>query len=331
VSLWLGLTYLDPIPSESYVLGVLLPRWGTLLLAGVAIAVFASRGRALALAVAACFFIPWGSSVNAQLLHHARTFFGVYEVWSERTLAGTFHLIVHGTTTHGVQGQGPLGDFPTSYYGADGPMGDMLRGIDDDGPIDMAVIGLGAGALALYGHPGWTITFFEMDPAMAAIAEDTKLFTCLERSQAEVSVVLGDGRLMLGGSDQLYDVIVLDAFSSDSVPVHLLTVEAIEVWLAHLRPGGRLVFNVSNDFLALGQILAAAAQDLGLVCAGTIDADLTDEQIQHLRYASAWVLIARSTTDVDPRRFENTWVWLKPEDHVRAWTDDFSSLLSAMK
>jgi len=236
-----------------------------------------------------------------------------------------------GTTTHGVQGRGPLAGEPAAYYGEAGPVGDVLRAAAArHGALDVAIVGLGAGAMALHGEPGWRMTFYEMDPTVVDIARDPRLFTCLERSAAETDVVLGDGRLALTGSDARYDLVMLDAFSSDAVPVHLLTLEAVQAYREHLRPGGLLLFNVSNDYVHLAQILAAAAQELGLVALGVVHLVEPRQLEEHLHYPSMWVLLAPSRDDIDPEHFGPGWGWLTPEPHVRPWTDDVSSLLEVV-
>jgi hypothetical protein len=321
------------LPWEAEALSLYATNWLAVALIMLAVLGLARRGRAFALALATlCFASPEVEDFG-ELLHRERTFFGMHEVWNQQSDAGSFHLFVNGTTTHGVQRWGEADERePVSYYGHIGPMGEMMAAARAWGrPLDVAVLGLGAGAMALHGLPGWRMVFFEVDPAVAAIAQDPELFTCLAVSEAEIEVVVGDGRHELMARDDTYDVIVLDAFSSDSVPLHVLTVEAMAGYMEHLRPGGFLIFNVSNDFLDMAQILAADAAELGLVTLGRSHFGLTEEQIERHHYASIWVVVTRSRDDIAPDHFGPGWGWITPEDHVKPWTDDFSSLISAMR
>jgi hypothetical protein len=321
------------LPWEAEAIGLYATSWLAVGLIMGSVLILARRGRSFTLALATlCFASPDGLNFD-ELIHRERTFFGMHEVWTQESDAGTFHLFVNGTTTHGVQFWGePNEREPISYYGDIGPMGDMMSAARAwERPLDVAVLGLGAGAMALHGQPGWRMVFFEMDPAVVAIARDPELFTCLAVSEAEIEVVVGDGRHELMARDDVYDVIMLDAFSSDSVPLHLLTVEAMEGYMEHLQPGGFLIFNVSNDFLDMAQILAADAVELGLVTVFRSHMPSTPEQIEQNHYASIWVVVTRSRDDIDPEHFGPGWGWITPLDHVRPWTDDFSSLISAMR
>lgn len=286
--------------------------------------------RALPLALAALLVAPSPVAPQGERVHRVRSFYGTHDVWRQRTDAGEFHMFRDGTTIHGVQGRGALAAEPLSYYPRGGPVHDVIESLMARGePQDIAVVGLGVGAMALHGQPGWRMTFFEMDPTVVDIARDPALFSCLELSPAEIDVVVGDGRLTLAASERRYDLIMLDAFSSDAVPTHLLTVEALAGYRAQLEPGGLILFNVSNAYLSLGQILAAAAERLGLVtlgCAYLIDSELE----QRLIFPSLWVLVAGSREELDLGPFDNAWGWLTPLDHVRPWTDDVSSLLDVI-
>jgi hypothetical protein len=318
---------------DATALGLYATSWLSVALIMVAVLVLARRGRAFTLALATLCFASPDVEDFGELIHRERTFFGMHEVWDQQSDAGRFHLFVNGTTTHGVQfWEEPNERDPISYYTHAGPMGEMMSAARAwERPLDVAVLGLGAGAMALHGQPGWRMVFFEVDPAVVAIARDPELFTCLAVSDAEVEVVVGDGRQELMARDDMYDVILLDAFSSDSVPLHLLTVEAMEGYMEHLRPGGFLIFNVSNDFLDMAQILAADAVELGLATLFRSHMIFTAEQIEQNHYASIWVVVTRSRDDIDPDHFGTGWGWITPEDHVRPWTDDFSSLISAMR
>src|SRR5207244_3866864 len=186
-------------------------------------------------------------SLGQSSLHTERTFYGVL-----RVVQGPRHqhVFVHGTTIHGIENFAPGRlDVPLSYYSRQGPIGQVFEEL---GPRlhDVGAVGLGSGALAAYGRPGDRVTFYELDPAVARIASNPRWFTYLRDSRADVRIVVGDGRLELAAApDHGYDLLVLDAFSSDSVPVHLLTREAVELYLSKLRPDGLVAFHVTNRYL----------------------------------------------------------------------------------
>jgi SAM-dependent methyltransferase len=219
------------------------------LLAVAAVACFAARPLRFALGVGALLLI---TSVPPASLVSDRTFFGVIRVEQD----GSKHVLVHGTTVHGVESfaRGQRGE-PLSYYTRQGPLGQLFRAYE--GRIArVAAVGLGSGALAAYGRPGDSFTFYEIDPAVARIAVDPRYFSFVHDSRASVRIVIGDGRLELQGApDRSYDLIVLDAFSSDSVPVHLLTREAAQLYLRKLRPGGLLAYHVSSRFFDLEPVV----------------------------------------------------------------------------
>ncbi len=173
------------------------------------------------------------------------------------------------------------------------------------------------------------MTFFEIDQASADIARDPELFTYLTDSAAQVDVVLGDGRLSL--ADQLvgrFDALVLDAFSSDAVPVHLLTREAVELYLTRLRQDGLLVFHISNRYLDLAPVVANIAEDVGLE--GLIQQDPGNDAATG-KFASTWVVLSRDAERLEGLAADQRWQELQERrTGQRAWTDDFSNVLGAL-
>ena len=159
-------------------------------------------------------------------------------------------------------------DEPLSYYHRKGPVGDVFDAANRSGRLtDVGIIGLGAGTIATYARPGQNFTFYEIDPAVERIARDPRYFTFLSDCRGNCDVVLGDGRLtMAAAPDRHFDLIVLDAFSSDAIPTHLLTRQAIDMYLSKLKPDGLLVFHVSNLFFTLEPLLANTAASKGLAC-----------------------------------------------------------------
>lgn len=246
-----------------------------------------------------------------------RTFYGSYRV---QEVDGT-HRLLHGTTVHGSQFLDPrLAGTPTTYYASDGPFGDAVAASD---ARDLGVVGLGAGAIAAYDVD--RVTFFEIDPVVADIARDQRWFGYLEDSAADIDVVVGDGRLAAASVPEgSYDLLALDAFSSDSIPVHVLTREGVQVFLDRVRPDGALAVHISNRVFDLRPVLAAHARDLGLrAVMGT-----GGEGPGAVR--SEWVVLTRSDAVADDLLARDRWQPL-PTTPTVTWTDDYSSVLSVLR
>jgi hypothetical protein len=253
-------------------------------------------------------------------IYRDRTFFGSYEV--DVSEDGRLHTLVHGTTTHGSQWNDGRRTRPTTYYSDTGPLGDVF------GPLDgrferVGAIGLGAGSLAAYGRPGQSFTFFEIDPAVVSIAENPRLFTYLRDSEADVRTITGDGRLEIARQpDASFDLLVLDAFSSDSIPIHLLTREAFDLYARKLAPGGVLAVHISNRLLDLEPVVAADTGRLGWPAALGVGGANRDGG-----RTSVWVV---ASPDPDRIRvlLDHAAMW-RPVDRSRqvVWTDDYSSIL----
>lgn len=263
------------------------------------------------------------------VIHAERTFFGVHRVIE--TPEGD-HLLVHGTTLHGREGFVPGRLGPTSYYARSGPIGDAFRELQRTRPFRrVGVIGLGIGTLAAYGHSGQTFTFYEIDPAVARIARDRRLFTFLARSRADVRIEVGDGRLKLAEApDGADDLVVVDAFSSDAIPVHLLTKEAVALYFSKLSANGVALFNISNRHLDLEPVLGAIARDLGLTGVSRLDEHVSPAERAVGKTGSQWVVLARDPARVQPL-VERGWRPVDVSGDVRAWSDDFSNILGVMR
>jgi spermidine synthase len=190
----------------------------------------------------------------------------------------------------------------------------------------LALVGAGTGALAALAGPHQRVTLYEIDPEVVWIAEESGIFTYLASARAEHEWVVGDGRLALASTDEQYDLMVLDAFSSGTIPIHLLTRAAFDVYLERLAPGGALLFHISNRHLELAPVLAAHARDLGLAAFEWVDVR-SDEDVERGIFGSHWVLLAP-----DPQALgwvpQAGWRPLAIPQDTRAWTDDFSDLLS---
>jgi SAM-dependent methyltransferase len=232
---------------------------------------------------------------------------------------------------HGVQSLDPSRRRePLAYYTREGPIGQVIAGFRPDALRSVGVVGLGAGALAGYSREGQTWTFFEIDPVVVRLARDSGQFTYLADSPARVEVIVGDARTSMARLDRTYDLLVLDAFSSDAVPAHLLTREALQIYLSRLRPRGILAFHVSNRFLRLRQLFAALAPDAGLVHVRKTDLIREANADWTGRLPSEWVLLARSADDLRALSLDDGWApTADPPVHV--WTDDYSNLLALFR
>lgn len=266
---------------------------------------------------------------NEDILLQRRSFFGVYRV---RRMS-EYHVLQHGTTTHGGQSRDPDRRLePLTYYHREGPMGHIFASVvADRGLRRVAVVGLGTGTTACYGRPGERWTFFEIDPLVVQIASTRRLFTYLNDCPPEVEMALGDARLSLAREpDGEYDLIILDAFSSDAIPVHLLTREALDVYLRKLRPGGAVAYHISNRYLDLRPVLIALANDARLPGAmGDFTARTADRT--RLHYGSRWIVLAEKPSALGALIREEGWMPLPPGPTTRVWTDDFSDILGVMK
>lgn len=255
-------------------------------------------------------------------VYSLRNFYGVYSVRDE----GGVRSLFHGNTEHGMQFLEPArqGE-PLSYYGFSSPLGEAAAELGARWR-SVGVVGLGAGSLAAYGRPGMAMDFYELDPDVAAVAG--RWFTHLKLSPANIRVVAGDGRLSLERAEGAsYDALVLDAFSSGSIPIHLLTKDAFAVYLRRLKPGGVILLHVSNRYLDLRPVLAAAARDLGLAGAAKRQLDAAEEG----RVPSVWVALSRDPATVGALVEKKGWRALDAgASRAAAWTDGHASLLPAL-
>jgi spermidine synthase len=263
-------------------------------------------------------------------LFRVRTFFGVHRVTLDSS--HSFHALYHGATLHGMQSVDPgLASMALTYYTESSPLNRLLRSLNDQGSLHrIAVVGLGTGALAAFGKPGQQIDFYEIDPAVARIASDPSLFSYLSHPAAEIHIILGDGRLELLSSSSTYDLIILDAFSSDAVPVHLLTTEAVRAYAARLAPGGLLVFNISSRYFDLASVIAAVARAEGLTSAFASDEAVSPQDHALGKRASRWAVVARSQSDLGPVLRDPIWNPPRPSAAL-PWTDDYSNIISVLR
>jgi SAM-dependent methyltransferase len=265
------------------------------------------------------------SSAGALVL--SRNFYGVLNVsdWGEGPDA--MRILSHGTIIHGKQFLDPdRRDWPTTYYGPESGVGLAIRDAASRGAVRVGVVGLGAGTLAAYGRRGDVFRFYDINPKVAELARSE--FTFLKDSPAKIDIALGDARLSLEREPvQGFDVLALDAFSSDAIPVHLLTVEAFRTYLRHVKPRGVVAVHVSNRYLDLVPVLQQAARQLSLELREADNDDDDDKGV----FRSDWVLLSASPAAFEGKLLRIAAQRVITEPHVRLWTDDYTDLYSILK
>lgn len=279
----------------------------------------------LALAVIFMFsFLYWRK--DEELLYRTRSFFGVLKVRRDSFLNA--NVLSHGTTTHGVQLLDPeLHELPTSYYDRTGPLGDIFRQYPNVENASIAVVGLGTGSIAAYGQFGQSITYYEIDQQVLHISRDSGYFTFLKSCPAKVDFVLGDARLRMASDSRLFDLILLDAYSSDAVPMHLITLEAMKIYKRHLKPGGWISFHISNRYFNFEPEIAMLAEAVGMVCLIRDDNDSMDLNATPSKYESVWTVCLEPSDPKIEELKKDGWTTAKKSDNVSLWTDDRSSIL----
>ena len=265
-----------------------------------------------------------------------RSFFGVTRI--EDVENGAIRQMLHGSTLHGAirlrNGDGsPVSGrpTPTTYYTLTGPMGETISAIRKarGGLTHAAVVGLGAGTLACHFGPSEPVTFYEIDPIVVRLATDKTRFRFLSDCEAKSDIVPGDARLTLAQQKRLSDVIIIDAFSSDAIPMHLLTREAVGVYLSKLAPHGALVMHISNKIVDLSDIIARIGAEHGLVTYVTTDWPMGKED--ELASASKVAVLARSKDDLrELLNGEGGWTAVTPPESYPLWTDDRSTIFTAL-
>lgn len=273
------------------------------------------------------------SGVYGRTLYRTRSFFGVHRVTLDPT--GGYHVLVHGDTIHGQQSVDPArAREPLSYYSRTGPIGEVFQALDGDERLQrVGVVGLGTGALACYAEEGQHWTFYEIDPAVVAIARDSGQFTYLTSGPVQPALVLGDARLQLARSTEHYGLLVLDAFSSDAIPAHLLTREALQIYRDHLDADGILAFNISSRYLDLEGVLAdlAGRAEPPLVCLSQKDLGVGSIERQLGKAPSHWVVMAPRREALAKVIQRGNWFQLRARRDRTVWTDDYCNLLGVVR
>ena len=267
-----------------------------------------------------------------RVLRTERSFFGVYRIANDD--ASGLRVLFHGSTVHGIQSLEPARACdPLAYYTRSGPIGQVFAAYTGSAVENqVAIVGLGAGALAAYQSPGGQFTFYEIDPLVERIARDRRYFTYLSNCAPQARVVLGDARLsLLEAPDHAFGIIVLDAFSGDCIPTHLVTREALRIYLSKLATGGLLAFHISNRYLDLHQVLGNLAHDAGVICLLNLDTATSEDDTKTGKYPSVWMVMARKSEDLQVLSQDARWMPVSPVLGARVWTDDFSNVLSIIK
>lgn len=292
------------------------------------------RWSTLAITVGACLLaLAFNTRLHPnKTIYQGRNFYGVKAVVEDK--AKTTHQLFCGTTIHGLQPLHPKArNLPMSYYHKAGPIGDLFRVLGDEPRSrNVAVIGLGVGGLAAYCRPTDRFVFYEIDPEMEAIARNPDYFTYLADCGEACSVVLGDGRMTIQNApDGAYDIIFLDAFTSDAVPTHLLTIEALEIYLSKLSDDGLLVFNMTNRYLKLEYVLRNLADAGGLACIMRNDLrfDLRDPKNAGRSFCQ-YTIMARRESRLAGLAALQGWVPPRQNPAVGLWTDKRTNVFSVL-
>ena len=271
--------------------------------------------------------------VEGDVLFTGRSFFGIHRV--VRRNGDRQHQLFHGATVHGIQSTVPDRRCePLAYYHSTGPLGDVFAALlDHPTGHRVALIGLGAGATVSYAEPGRRFTLYEIDPVVKRIAESPDLFRYLsDCGRGSYDIVLGDGRLKLrDAADRAYGLMIFDAFSSDAIPLHLLTREAFDIYLTKLDDRGWLVFHVSNLHLDLVPVLADLAADRGLTGFVRRDLALSDAAFAAGKSPATYVVLARNRSHLLGLPERRDWFDISLLAKGVVWTDDYANVLSTLK
>jgi len=286
------------------------------------------------IALAFVFTVLFGADSGRR--DFVRSFFGVHKVVEVDD--GQFRVLKHGTTEHGAQrirderGR-PVSGRPQvlTYYHDQSPMAQGLRARRErkGAPIRIAVVGLGTGSLACQIKPGDSLDYYEIDPAVVRIARDPNRFSYLSSCAPDVKVILGDARLTLAdAADGAYDILIVDAFSSDAIPTHLLTKEAMAIFAKKIAPDGLVLMHVSNKHMSLAPVVAGIAKANGLL-ALTSQGEEGNDDSEH-KFSSTVVAVARSEADFGALAESEEWSEEEPDPADWVWTDDYSNVIGAM-
>jgi hypothetical protein len=291
----------------------------------------------LPFAAVVAFVLLASHVVYDQSLLRFRSFFGVHKITESSD--GRFRLLTHGTTLHGGQRIQHDNGLPVEgrpepllYYYDHSAIAQAIDAVRSrvGGPIHYAVIGLGSGSLACRAEPGDTVHYYEIDPTSIRIARDPKLFTFLSECGSNVQITLGDARLTLAEAPSgAYNLVIVDAFSSDAIPIHLLTREAMAIYRDKVGPDGVVVMHVSNRHLELASVVAGIATANGLLTRVNDVAD-PDETAHPYKFSGTIAAVAKSDEDFGALAQSNDWVLQDPDSNQWVWTDDYSNIVGSV-
>jgi SAM-dependent methyltransferase len=256
-----------------------------------------------------------------------RNFYGVLRVQESGEGEDKHRSLVHGNIMHGKQYLRPdLKREATTYYSQNSGIGRLVESLHPrKDPLKVGVIGLGTGTIATYGAKGDVYRFYDINPGVIAISR--RDFSYLADSDASIEIALGDARLSLEREPpENFDVLAIDAFSSDAIPVHLITKEAMQVYLRHMKPDGVIAFHVTNRYLDLVPVVEGIANELGLRTLW-----ISDDGALPLANSSSWVLVAKDPARLDDPRLKDAATAINPRRDWRVWTDDFNNLVQVLK
>jgi SAM-dependent methyltransferase len=311
---------------------------GLILITGLTFA-FRRQPITLALLTGILIFFTQGlHGLMSNTLYQERSFFGVLSVREsvladEQNRPEKYHELFHGTTKHGAQRLAAAHiQTPLTYYSRPGPMGQLFKAYDNNNQSwQIGIVGLGAGALTCYAKPQQQWTLYEIDPLVVEVASNPAYFRYLQQCSHNATLRIGDARLSLKKEpDQQFDLLVMDAFSSDAVPTHLLTQEALELYFRKLKPGGLLAFHITNRHLALKKVLSDHAKQLQL---SALIQEFKPQQEIPLVVATDWVVLTKRPEALEPLRISRLGNWQKLPLYfdMKPWTDDFTNIVSIWK
>ena len=306
------------------------------LLASLAVFVARKTRWLIGPAVVATLATAWFGSeyigfLRDEVVYMHRNFYGTLRVKEQGEGDKQVRRLLHGVILHGEQQTINANRLePGTYYARTSGVGRAIEAKQSEGLVRLGFVGLGVGTLSAYGRTGDVVRFYELDPDVLALAKSQ--FSYLNSSPAAIEFVIGDARLsmereLLSGSVQRYDVLAIDAFSSDSIPVHLITSEATALFFQHLKPDGILAYHISNRFLDLQPVLANIAQANGLVVRLVTDSPGDDSSAS----ITDWVLLARSPAAFDKEQLKEVAEAIEPNADFSLWTDQFNNLIDVLK
>ena len=287
--------------------------------------------------IAVAFIIGHAYKPDAEQRETMRSFFGVHKI--TETTDGQYRVFLHGTTIHGAErlrddAGNPIADKPPliTYYHPNSPMGVTVKAVRArvGGPIKVAVVGLGTGTFACHAEPADSFTFYEIDASVEKMARDPNHFSYISKCKPDVPVVLGDARLTLAEAKDKYDLIVLDAFTSDAIPIHLMTRESMAIYLKALAPHGIVLLHISNRHMELSSVVAGIAHANGLVSMVNNRGSREGEEDAKYIFTSTVVISAREKEDFGVLLQDTDWTEIVPPPGQRIWTDDYSNVIGAV-